>query len=82
VDTVTGYFEPSGYYGQHPGYYTWIDYCPMCGCRDCLLINPKGTVEGEITCAVCDSDFDGTSGCDKYGRGSRGELIPFVPQEF
>jgi len=52
----------------------------MCGGSDCLLINPKGTIEGEITCAVCDSDFDGTSGCDKYGRGSRGELIPFVPE--
>lgn len=75
--TVEGYFHPGGAYGGHSGYYTWIDYCPMCHHHDCLLINPKGTYEGEITCAVCDADYDGCTGADKNGGGARAWLIPY-----
>lgn len=76
TSTVTGYFHPSGYYGRSSGYYTWVDYCPLCRHHQCLSINPKGTYEGEITCLRCDADFDGTSGADKHGAGARAYLTP------
>lgn len=74
---VGGYFIPGGYYGGYSGYHYWVDYCPMCGYYDCLLYNPKGTYEGEITCAVCDADYDGCTGADKNGGGARAWLIPY-----
>ena len=80
VDIVTHYATPSGYYHGEPGTYTWIDYCPLCGCHDCLLWNPKGTYEGEWTCMVCNADFDGTNGYDKAGCGARGRLTRYVPE--
>jgi hypothetical protein len=44
---------------------TWLNYCPKCGYYGTLLINPKGTYEGELTCAFCDSDYCGVTGHDK-----------------
>jgi len=72
---------PSGYYGNHAGYYQWIDYCPLCHHRNCLSNNPKGTYEGEITCLKCSADYDGTSGADKHGHGARAWLLPFYPEK-
>jgi hypothetical protein len=80
VDTIEGYFHPGGMYGGHTGYYTYMDYCPLCHHHNCLLLNPKGTYEGEITCAVCDADYDGCTGYDKHGGGARGRLIRYVPE--
>lgn len=71
---------PSGYYGNHAGEYSWINFCPMCKYYNTLSNNPKGTYEGEITCYHCDSDYDGTSGADKHGSGARAWLIPYVPE--
>ena len=75
---IGGYFEPSGYYGNSPGYYYWLNYCPLCHHYGTLEKNPKGTYEGEITCIHCDADFDGTSGADKYVGSPRGWLIPYT----
>ena len=47
---------------------TWLNYCPKCGYYGTLLINPKHTHEGELTCSQCDSDFCGVTGMDKYPR--------------
>lgn len=58
-----------------------MDYCPLCHHSNCLLDNPKGTHEGEITCGVCDADYDGTTGYDKNGGGSRGQLIQYEEEE-
>lgn len=44
---------------------TWLNYCPHCGYYGSLLINPKGTVEGELTCDYCDADYCGVSGNEK-----------------
>ena len=79
--TVSGYFHPGGMYGGYSGYYEWIDYCPNCGHYNCLLINPKGTYEGELTCGVCDSDFDGCTGADKHADGAWGWLSPYEEPE-
>ena len=52
----------------NPGvFYTtvWLNYCPQCGYYGTLLINPKGTAEGELTCAYCDCDYCGVSGKEK-----------------
>ena len=70
--SISGYFKPSiantGYsYTWH--YKIWLDYCPACHSYNCLLINPKGVPESEITCGRCDADFDGCTGIDKgYAR--------------
>jgi len=77
---VGGYFKPGGYYGGKSGYHEWIDYCPLCSHKNCLMVNPKGTFEGEITCAWCDADYDGCTGYDKHGRGARAKLHRFTPQ--
>lgn len=78
--TISGYFIPGGMYGGTSGYYEWINYCPNCGNYDCLLLNPKGTVEGELSCAICDSDFDGCTGADKHADGAWGWLTPYTPE--
>lgn len=79
--TVSGYFEPGGYYGGYSGYHEWVDYCPLCGHSYCLLVNPKGTHEGEITCGYCDADYDGCTGYDKYGGGARARLTRYYEPE-
>ena len=53
---------------------TWLNYCPDCGHYGTLLINPKGTVEGELTCYYCDADFCGVTGHEKIA-GSKYELV-------
>ena len=47
-------------------YRIWINYCPNCHHYNCLLVNPKGVSESELTCFICDSDFDGVTGKEKY----------------
>lgn len=44
---------------------TFVNYCPVCGIYGCLQDNPKGVAEGELTCCLCDADFDGVTGTDK-----------------
>lgn len=78
---IGGHFQPSGYYANSAGHYYWINYCPLCHHYSCLSYNPKGTVEGELTCKICDSDFDGTSGADKCGSGARGWLKPATQEQ-
>lgn len=78
--TVGGYFKPGGMYGGYSGYHEWIDYCPLCDHYSCLMVNPKGTIEGEVTCAFCDADFDGCTGYDKHGGGARARLYRYVPE--
>lgn len=46
--------------------HTFIDKCPNCGHSDCLLDNPKGVPEHELTCKYCNSDFCGVCGKEKY----------------
>ncbi|KZX16921.1 spore cortex-lytic enzyme precursor [Methanobrevibacter cuticularis] len=53
---------------------TWVDYCPLCGKYECLLINPKGVYESELTCKYCGADYCGSSGKDKAYK-SRATLI-------
>ena len=79
--TIEGYFMPGGMYGGHSGYYEWVDYCPQCGHHNCLMVNPKGTVEGEITCSVCDSDYDGCTGADKHADGAWAWLTRYYEPE-
>ena len=81
IGVISGYFEPSGMYGGHSGYYQYIDYCPLCHHYNCLLNNPKGTYEGEITCGRCDADYDGTTGYDKSAGGARGQLERYYKVE-
>ena len=68
LPTISMWAKPSvrcGY--QYKWYYrTFIDYCPNCHHYNCLLKNPKGVPENEYTCAICDSDFDGVVGKEKY----------------
>jgi len=52
---------------------TWLNYCPNCEYYGTLLINPKGTYEGELTCYHCDSDYCGVTGHEKI-IGSTSEL--------
>lgn len=54
---------------------TFINFCILCGANDTLVINPKGVPESELTCLICDADYDGTNGADKSGYGCRGYLI-------
>lgn len=81
TDTVTHYAQPSGYYYGESGTYTWIDYCPLCGCHDCLSWNPKGANPGEWTCMGCGADYDGTNGYDKDGDGARAQLERYYEPE-
>ena len=73
---IGGYFKPSGYYGKPAGDYYWLNYCPFDHAWGVLENNPKHQKEGEITCSLCDADFDGTSGADKAGGGARAWLTP------
>lgn len=69
--TTTG--KPSGVLHSHyenKNYTkTWLNCCPSSTCKSqkygTLTFNPKGTAEGEITCSVCNSDFDCVSGAEK-----------------
>lgn len=65
ASSIGGYFIPGGMYGGESGYHYWENYFPLCHNHGCLEVNPKGTYEGEITCSVCDADYDGCSGYDK-----------------
>ena len=49
----------------------WLNYCPNCGYYGTLLVNPKGTAEGELTCAYCDCDYCGVSGKEKLSSSTR-----------
>ena len=49
----------------------WLNYCPNCGYYGTLLVNPKGTAEGELTCAYCDCDYCGVSGKEKLLSSTR-----------
>ena len=75
--TVTGTALPSkkGYayvYSTH----TFLNYCPLCGAKDCLLWNPKRTFEGEWTCKRCSADYCAVTGKDKnyYVRATLTEV--------
>lgn len=76
--TISGYYTPGGYYGGHSGYYEWIDYCPQCHHYNCLANYHKGV--NEITCVLCDADYDGCTGGDKHAGGAWAWLIPYVPK--
>lgn len=67
---VSGYFKPSvsSGYAYRWYYREWLDYCPACGHYGVLTVNPKGTVEGELTCVCCDADYCGVTGWDKGGK--------------
>ena len=83
-DVISGYYYPSGVNGNSAGYYSYLNYCPLCHHQGTLADNPKGVREGEITCykpyGGCDADFDGTSGCDKWYGGCRASLVPYEPK--
>lgn len=66
---VSGYFKPSvaSGYSYHWYHREWGDYCPACHHTDCLLVNPKGVPESELTCSVCGADYCGVTGLDKGG---------------
>ena len=68
LPTISMWAKPSVRCGYpYKWYYrTFVDYCPNCKHYNCLLKNPKGVPENEYTCAVCDSDFDGVVGKEKY----------------
>ena len=80
ASSIGGYFIPGGMYGGESGYYYWEDYCPLCDHYGCLLVNPKGTYEGEVTCSACDADYDGCTGYDKSAYGARAKLIPAIKE--
>ncbi|MFA0833569.1 MAG: hypothetical protein ACC609_06135 [Methanobacterium formicicum] len=79
--SIGGYFIPGGMYGGESGYHYWENYCPLCHHYGGLVVNPKGTYEGEITCSYCDADYDGCTGYDKYEGGARAKLIPAVVEK-
>ena len=81
IPTIGGYFLPGGMYGGTAGNYDWINYCPFDHTYGSLLMNPKGTAEGELTCNVCDADFDGVTGADKSGSGARAWLTPALSSQ-
>ena len=68
LPTISMWAKPSVRCGYaYKWYYrTFIDYCPNCHHYNCLLKNPKCVPENEYTCAICDSDFDGVVGKEKY----------------
>ena len=47
---------------------TYVNYCPNCGHYGCLVNKHKWTArhEQELTCSICDSDFCGCCGKEKY----------------
>ena len=51
------------YHTYHIG--TFLNYCPQCHHHNCLIWNPKGTVEGEWTCKYCDCDYCAGDGKEK-----------------
>lgn len=67
---VEGDFKPSVASAYEYTWYhrAWLDYCPACGHYDCLLVNPKGVPESELTCSVCGADYCGVTGLDKGGK--------------
>lgn len=84
--TITVNQMPSGKRSYWQGKYeykrykkTWKNWCPLCKKEGALSDNPKGTYEGEVTCSRklggCDADYDGVTGQDKAGSGSRGKLV-------
>lgn len=82
--TVNHYPTCSCCYGTQYKRYTktWKNYCPNCGKSGTLVDNPKGVVDGEITCSMkkggCDADYCGYCGGDKWGHGKckRVKLTP------
>lgn len=44
----------------------FVNYCPKCHHYGCLKKNPKMVYEKEYTCGICDSDFCGVCGKEKY----------------
>ena len=68
LPTISMWAKPSVRCGYpYKWYYrTFINYCPNCHHYNCLLKNPKIVPENEYTCGVCDSDFDGVVGKEKY----------------
>ncbi len=68
LPTISMWAKPSVRCGYpYQWYYrTFVDYCPNCHHYNSLLKNPKGVPENEYTCAICDSDFDGVVGKEKY----------------
>lgn len=59
---------------------TWIDYCPMCGCTDCLYLEFDGTYpEGIIVCGVCDADYCGLHGTE-HSTPARAYLTPYYQE--
>lgn len=65
--TVTMKLSAGGTSYKSNIFYTtmWLNYCPHCNYYGTLLVNPKGTAEGELTCAYCDADYCGVSGKEK-----------------
>ncbi len=76
VPVIGGYFQPGGMYEGYSGYHYWVNYDPSSGEYGVLEKNPKGTVEGELTSSVTDTDYDGCTGADKLVSGARYWLIP------
>jgi hypothetical protein len=75
---ISGSGVASGYNEGYKTTFCFENYCPLCGHHACLSWNPKGTVEGEITCRYCDADYS-VSGRDKYYKGARAWLIEYTP---
>lgn len=74
VKNITVKMLPSCSIKNHDNYYlhseTFKNYCPNCNSNDTLLINPKMTYEGEITCSHCDSDYCGVCGKEKMSHSN------------
>ena len=79
--TVTMYPSVSSDYQYIKYVTTWLNYCPQCGYYGTLLINPKGTYEGELTCDHCDCDFCGVTGKEKISGSTKylTRLSPTIP---
>lgn len=85
-DTITVNMMPScgscksqsDYAGYKKYTKTWKNLCTSTTCHSktpgTLQVNPKGTVEGELTCSKCDSDYCGFCGTEKSGS-ARFKLI-------
>lgn len=55
--TVTAYGWNSCSLGWFKTGGTFLNYCPLCHCYNCLEYNPKHTYEGEWTCSKCGADY-------------------------
>ncbi len=79
--TVTMYPSVSSDYQYIKYVTTWLNYCPNCGYYGSLLVNPKGTYEGELTCDHCDCDFCGVTGKEKISGSTKylTRLSPSIP---